>query len=301
MKRIAMLALIILVFICLTACLDTSANEESSVQVETEDAINEQTIVNLVTDFGSRLQMVSLLVPQDVIVASMEKYYGNLVTPGLLKKWQEAPMEAPGRMVSSPWPDRIEIITMDKRADDLYEVNGEIIEITSVEKENGGFAAKRPVTIMVEKTGDDWLIESLILGAYENNSIIYKNDTFGFSITLPQDWQGYKIVEDEWYGYTIGEEDAEKTGLIILIRHPRWSEQIPRQDIPIMIFTIEEWQSLENEEFHIGAAPISPSEIGRNNKYVFALPARYNYAFLPGYEEVEEILNVNPLQTEDIS
>jgi len=37
--------------------------------------------------------------------------------------------------------------------------------------------------------------------------------------------------------------------------------------------------SLQQEKFHIGAAPINPSELGRNTKYVFALPARYNYAF----------------------
>jgi hypothetical protein len=70
----------------------------------------------------------------------------------------------------------------------------------------------------------------------------------------------------------------------------------PRQDIPIMIFTIEQWNMLQEDKFHIGAAPVGPSEFGRNNKYVFALPARYNYAFLKGYEEVEKILKENPLK-----
>jgi hypothetical protein len=49
--------------------------------------------------------------------------------------------------------------------------------------------------------------------------------------------------------------------------------------------------------FHIGAAPINPKELGRNNNYVFALPARYNFAFPEGFEEVNNIIENNPLKT----
>ena len=65
--------------------------------------------------------------------------------------------------------------------------------------------------------------------------------------------------------------------------------------LPIMVFTFNQWNLLQQEKFHIGAAIIGPSELGRNNNYVFALPARYNYLFLQGYEEVENILKGNPL------
>ena len=61
---------------------------------------------------------------------------------------------------------------------------------------------------------------------------------------------------------------------MISIRHPQWTAENPRQDIPIMIFTIEQWNSLQQEKFHIGAAPIGPTELNRNEKYVFAIPAR---------------------------
>jgi hypothetical protein len=53
---------------------------------------------------------------------------------------------------------------------------------------------------------------------------------------------------------------------------------------------------MEAGKFHIGAAPIGPKELDRNNKYVLALPARYNFAFPEGYEEVEKILAGKPLQ-----
>lgn len=57
-----------------------------------------------------------------------------------------------------------------------------------------------------------------------------------------------------------------------------------------MVFTPAQWNSLQGDEFHIGAAPMNPSELGRSSQYVLALPARYNYAFPTGYEEVEQIL-----------
>ena len=40
-----------------------------------------------------------------------------------------------------------------------------------------------------------------------------------------------------------------------------------------------------------------PSELGRNTRYVFGLPFRYNYSFPIGYEEVEKILESKPFQT----
>jgi hypothetical protein len=63
-----------------------------------------------------------------------------------------------------------------------------------------------------------------------------------------------------------------------------------------MVITASQWNSLPQEDFHIGAAPIGPSELGHHFRYVFALPARYNYTVLKGYEEVEKILGQNPLR-----
>jgi hypothetical protein len=57
-----------------------------------------------------------------------------------------------------------------------------------------------------------------------------------------------------------------------------------------MVFTLEQWDLVQAEKLGVGAAPIPPTELGRNSTYVFALPARYNFAFLTGFEEVEQIL-----------
>ena len=61
-----------------------------------------------------------------------------------------------------------------------------------------------------------------------------------------------------------------------------------------MVFTIEQWDQIQRGEWHIGAAPISPLDLGHNSRYVFALPARYNYAFPEGWEEVGRSFKVNP-------
>jgi len=131
-----------------------------------------------------------------------------------------------------------------------------------------------------------------------DTAVEYRNTEYGFSFSLPAGWQGYTTTVDEWAGYTVdasGDVPSEQ-GPQVLIRHPKWTAEAPRQDIPIMVFTLEQWSALQEGKFHIGAAPMNPTELGRNARYVFALPARYNYAFPDGYEEVEQILQGHPLQ-----
>jgi hypothetical protein len=130
-------------------------------------------------------------------------------------------------------------------------------------------------------------------------TILYENKEYGFTFALPNSWKNYQIVSDSWEGISTNQQPNEQ-GLILSIRHPEWTEETPKQDIPIMILTLNQWSSLEKGEFHIGAAPVGPTMLGQNNKYVFALPARYNYAFLEGYEEVENILENKPLQPKNV-
>ena len=134
--------------------------------------------------------------------------------------------------------------------------------------------------------------------AEPNNSIIYENKIYGFRFALPKSWEGYSVETAVWTGYEAGDElgeTATATGPVVSLRNPRWTDAVSYQDIPIMIFTLAQWSDLQNEKFHIGAAPIGPSELGRNARYVFALPARYNFSFPAGHEEVEQILAGNPL------
>lgn len=254
----------------------------------------------VVEEFGRRLKDVSLLAPEEIVAKSMEEHYGGLVSPELLERWKADPTSAPGRLVSSPWPDHIEVLTIAPRAqgesDGAYEVQGYIVEKSSTDTEDG-FSATRTITLVVTRTGDSWLITDVILGDYvAPGPVTYVNGEYGFVFSLPESWEGYTVVTEKWEGLPEGGSDPVETGPLIRIRHPDWRAEAPRQDIPIMVFTVSQWEKLQAGEFHIGAAPVGPSELGRNDEYVFALPARYNYAFPEGWEEVEQILAGNPLQ-----
>lgn len=309
MKRLLLLALILVLSVSLLACTKTSAGEDKAPQqtggkVNDDKAgvIDEKGIVKIVEAFGKKLQNVSLLAPKDVLEKSMKENYGEFVTPELIAKWIGDPSNAPGRQTSSPWPDSIEIVDTKQLSETSYQVNGKIIEVANEKDGKTGIVAKRPITLVIKAVDTKWLISEVTLGKYEETTpadkpeaVIYKNTQYGFNFPLPDSWKGYKIVTGKWEG--TGKVNEE--GPLISIRHPNWTDKTPRQDIPIMVFTLAQWDALQNGDFHIGAAPMNPSELGRNIGYVFALPARYNYAFPAGYEEVENILKDNPIQTID--
>jgi hypothetical protein len=302
MNKTLPVALALLVSTSLIGCATSSGGEAPpKPPSQTQPSAEKAAVTALVEQFGRKLQAVSLLAPSDQVKQSMQAEYGGLVAPELLAQWQSNPQTAPGRVTSSPWPDRIEVRSVDQVRDG-YRVTGEVIEVTSVEKAKGGAAVRRPITLEVGKVGGRWMITAVTLAPYANaGTVTYRNPQYGFSFTLPASWQGYTIVPSKWEGYAVGGPSGQQlveTGPMLSIRHPQWTAQNPRQDIPIMILTTAQWNRLQADAFHIGAAPVGPRELGRNAQYVFALPARYNFAFPTGYEEVESILQGNPLHPE---
>ena len=124
-------------------------------------------------------------------------------------------------------------------------------------------------------------------------SSFYKNEEYGLQVELPKSWKGYKITISQWCGGGTGPngEQLYELGPKIVIRHPKSTEENPRQDIPIMVFTLAQWEKIEKEEISVSAANMRPAELDRNCRYVFALPPRYNYGFFEGYEEVALIID----------
>ncbi|MDP4109426.1 MAG: hypothetical protein Q8878_05280, partial [Bacillota bacterium] len=199
MKKAAFLALLILA-LSLFGCSgkkqandNNSASDTGSGIVENTDNsdTDEIAVRNVVVAFGKKLQDVSLQSPN--VKTDMKNSYGDLVSPELLKKWQDDPKKAPGKLVSSPWPDSIGIESVDKKEDKTYEVKGKIIEMTSAEQQSGGAAAKRDVSLEVKKDDGKWLITDVTLGEYESkaanengSTITYKNNDYGFDFALPQ-------------------------------------------------------------------------------------------------------------------
>jgi hypothetical protein len=109
----------------------------------------------------------------------------------------------------------------------------------------------------------------------------YRNEEYGFTLTLLRDWQGYSAtVSPIEYGWKV------------VIRYPKWTEADLYEDMPILIYPINQWEKWEANDFegYPTAAPFGPQERGRNTEYVFATGPRYNYDFRTGWEDVESII-----------
>jgi hypothetical protein len=133
-------------------------------------------------------------------------------------------------------------------------------------------------------------------------SIVYRNTEYGFCFRLPADWKGYTIVTEQWRGTVFSADGSSQEGTVfgpqLLIRNPKWTDEEPYQDIPIMVFTPKQWQMVDDDRVSVSAAPIGPSGLGRNSKYVFALPPRSigSWSDLKGIDEVEALMRRNPFE-----
>jgi hypothetical protein len=125
-------------------------------------------VAQIVEAFGKRLQAVSLLSPN--VAEEMTREYSEYVSPDLLKQWISDPTLAPGRMVSSPWPDRIDVLSGSKISEGQYSVTGEIIEVTSSELASGGAANKIPVQMVVRWIDGHWRITEFVMGSKGTNT-----------------------------------------------------------------------------------------------------------------------------------
>lgn len=123
-------------------------------------------VIKVIQGFGKRLKDVSKLAPVEILRESINQSYGEFIAPGLLNEWIKDPTKAPGRYVSSPWPDRIDIKDIVKESESKYTVFGEIVEITSVPGEEW----RTKIIATVEKIEGKWLITGIEAQEYKNNA-----------------------------------------------------------------------------------------------------------------------------------
>lgn len=105
-------------------------------------------------EFGLQFKNVSLLA-QDA-PDQIEAYYAPYITEDLLADWQADPAQAPGRLTSSPWSDRIEIETIEQVDSEEYIVLGLIVEVTS----DNQTANSVPIEFTIIKIDSAWLISA---------------------------------------------------------------------------------------------------------------------------------------------
>jgi len=127
------------------------------------------------------------------------------------------------------------------------------------------------------------------------SSIVYKNTDYGFNFSLPANWQGYSIIKDTWKGSMLTNTPVQ-SGPKLLIRNPKWTAALPYEDLPILIFTIPQWNAYIAESFSISAAPLNAKELSRNNIYVFALPPRWDFDYSLDFEQAQDVIAGNPLK-----
>jgi len=115
-------------------------------------------IRQVVAEFGQELKQVELGADRETAIAAIEKHYRRLVSPTLMEEWMADPSRAPGRLVSSPSPDRIEIDSVLALSGSRYRVVGRVMEMTSVEVSQHLPGSATPVEMTLEKEQGRWLI-----------------------------------------------------------------------------------------------------------------------------------------------
>lgn len=117
---------------------------------------DEAAVRSVVTSFGEKLKLVPLLAPAAQAETAIRENYSPYVADNILSAWETNPKQALGRLTSSPWPDRIDIKTVTLDPDGSYNVQGDIVEMTST-----GEAARYQIALLLKKIDGRWLITGI--------------------------------------------------------------------------------------------------------------------------------------------
>jgi hypothetical protein len=150
-----------LLMIAAAAVVATSCDERKPApRAESARSCDAPGVRAVVEQLGERMKRVSLLAPDSVLAREIRQAYAPLVTPDLLAAWIAEPARAPGRDVSSPWPERIDIRTVEAAGTELCRVEGDLVYVTSAELTKGGAAVRKPVVLEVRSDGAEWRISA---------------------------------------------------------------------------------------------------------------------------------------------
>ncbi len=107
----------------------------------------------VLSGFGANLKNVPLLGDDAAVTTAIEENYGVYVTPELLTDWKENHSRAPGRVTSSPAPDRLGITSMTAQGEGRIAV-GEVILTTA----DGEVVDTVPFVAQLIPTENGWKI-----------------------------------------------------------------------------------------------------------------------------------------------
>jgi putative hemolysin len=205
MNKKFLLGIVFITFLGLGAFLfySFSLREKRTISQETIDDVS--IIKNTVDEFGEKLKSVSLQSPKEILEKQIRENYGKFLSPELLTEWINDSSKALGRKFSSSWPERIDIKNIQRISESKFLVDGEVIEITSVEAIEGGEANRFPITLTLEKRNSKWVIVNI---KQESNQIGISNPASDFC-----EKQGGKLgirnFKDGQKGFCVFEDGTE--------------------------------------------------------------------------------------------
>jgi hypothetical protein len=128
--------------------------------------------------------------------------------------------------------------------------------------------------------------------------IRYHNAKYDLTFYLPQTWKGYSTLTNEWEGITyVPQKDRDvvlERGPIIVLRNPLWKTNDVYQDIPIWVFTRQQWTDDKSGKMSAEGAGGVMFELWHNDKYVFGIHSRAFWAEeLKDWRNAENIVDQN--------
>ena len=126
-------------------------------------------IASLVENFGKALVKVDKIAPEEEIAKSVKAYYTPFLTPDLLSEWASHPEKALGRVGSSPWPDRIEILSIEKIDKYTAKVKGYVVWVASGGNGTLEVFEKVPVVLVLRKGTDPSSSENFLIDRVYSN------------------------------------------------------------------------------------------------------------------------------------
>lgn len=154
MKKKTLILIILGIVVATGIFVYTRPKEPTVEQIVVQE---QRAVEDMVLAFGQQLKNVPLTASQEILSASLKKEYETTVAPALLTRWIQGPKNAPGRATSSPWPERIEIKSMEK-VGDYYEIVADIVEMTSAEVEGGTESGRTAVYLTAALVNSKWQV-----------------------------------------------------------------------------------------------------------------------------------------------
>lgn len=152
-----------------TACVDRDAESGSEPgtepSAETARACAAPEVRTVVETLGERMRLVSLLAPDTLVSRALEDAYAPLVTSSLLTRWLADPASAPGRTVSSPWPERIEIQSVESAGAQACRVEGMVVYVASAANTASAEVAREPAVFELVQQDGAWRIDGYAGGS----------------------------------------------------------------------------------------------------------------------------------------